>query len=291
MQQVIAVLIRLFSITAARYFIIAGIAFILCYKLLRKGLSPSKIQSRAALRQDFVREILHSMQSIVIFTAISYIVLYTPFKNFSRVYTTITDYPVWWVFASVGLALIIHDTYFYWLHRWLHHPKLFQYTHVLHHKSTNPSPWAAYSFNLLEALGEGAVLLVIVMLIPMHPTGILLFVVIAFMINVYGHLGYEVAPIWLRKTFLFEILNTSVYHNLHHSKFKGNYGLYFRVWDRAMGTEHPNYVQEYDRIQQSRIKAKKSFGQAQRGIPFTETSSQEGYQQKGNNFSSKANLR
>jgi lathosterol oxidase len=91
------------------------------------------------------------------------------------------------------------------------------------------------------------------LLIPIHPLTIILFTVIGFMINVYGHLGYEIAPRWLRGSFLFEVVNTSVHHNLHHSKFKGNYGLYFRVWDRLMGTEHPDYVKDYDRVQQNRF--------------------------------------
>jgi len=87
----------------------------------------------------------------------------------------------------------------------------------------------------------------------MHPVTILLFTITGFIINVYGHLGYEVAPKWFRYSWLFEILNTSVHHNLHHSKFKGNYGLYFRIWDRLMGTEHPDYVKEYDKLQKQRF--------------------------------------
>ena len=49
------------------------------------------------------------------------------------------------------------------------------------------------------------------------------------------------------------MINTSVYHNLHHSKFKGNYSLYFRWWDKLMKTENPDYVKEYDRIQEQRF--------------------------------------
>ncbi|RZK51397.1 MAG: fatty acid hydroxylase family protein, partial [Pedobacter sp.] len=89
--------------------------------------------------------------------------------------------------------------------------------------------------------------------LPMHKLAIILFVLVGFIINVYGHLGYETAPKWLRKSFLFEIINTSVHHNLHHSKFNGNYGLYFRLWDRLCKTENPDYVQEYDRIQANRF--------------------------------------
>ncbi len=160
---------------------------------------------------------------------------------------------MWFIIPAVIVSLIVHDTYFYWMHRLLHHPKLFKYTHLVHHKSVNPSPWASYSFHFFEAITEGAILLVIVMIIPMHGISIGLFVLIGFMINVYGHLGYEVTPKWFRNSFLFEISNTSTYHNLHHSKFKGNYSLYFRFWDKVMGTENPDYVKEYDRIQNQRF--------------------------------------
>ena len=142
------------------------------------------------------------------------------------------------------------------MHRLLHHKGLFKFTHVLHHQSTNPSPWASYSFHLFEAITEGAILLVLVFLLPVHPISLMLFTISSFLINVYGHLGYEIMPEWFRHTWMFEVFNTSVHHNLHHSKFKGNYGLYFRIWDRMMGTENPDYVKEYDRLQQQRLGTK-----------------------------------
>jgi sterol desaturase/sphingolipid hydroxylase (fatty acid hydroxylase superfamily) len=155
--------------------------------------------------------------------------------------------------ASVALSLIIHDTYFYWIHRLLHHPVLFRHAHLVHHKSTNPSPWASYSFHLLESVLEGGILVVVAFALPIHPLALVLFIISGFIINVYGHLGYEIMPKGLRNSIWFEIINTSVHHNLHHSKFKGNYGLYFRVWDRLMGTEHPDYIKEYDRVQRNRF--------------------------------------
>ena len=82
---------------------------------------------------------------------------------------------------------------------------------------------------------------------------LLVFSVSSLVINVYGHLGYEVTPKWFRHSILFQIFNSSTHHNLHHEKFKGNYGLYFRFWDRVMGTEHPAYVAQYDRIQEQRF--------------------------------------
>ncbi|NIG54713.1 sterol desaturase family protein [Chitinophaga sp. Cy-1792] len=187
------------------------------------------------------------------FTVISVVIMFTPVKGYTQLYTNINDYPIWYIFVSLALSLVVHDTYFYWMHRTLHHKSLFNLTHLVHHRSTNPSPWTSYSFHLLEAIAEGGVLLVITMIMPMHPLTVLLFTVVGFMINVYGHLGYEIMPRKFRHSVLFEVFNSSVHHNLHHSKFKGNYGLYFRVWDRLMGTEHPDYVKEYDKIQARRF--------------------------------------
>jgi sterol desaturase/sphingolipid hydroxylase (fatty acid hydroxylase superfamily) len=87
----------------------------------------------------------------------------------------------------------------------------------------------------------------------MHKFTLLFFGFSIFAINVYGHLGYEIAPKWFRNSIFFEFINSSVYHNLHHSKFKGNYGLYFRFWDKIMGTEHEDYVKMYDEIQSRRF--------------------------------------
>ncbi|TWR31065.1 sterol desaturase family protein [Mucilaginibacter pallidiroseus] len=255
MEKIIHGILTIFSVTVIRYFVLAGVPFFLFYKLLNKWYGKAKIQSRDAGLSDFKREILQSVQTTGVFAVIAFAVMYTPFRNYTQLYSSLTDFPLWYLPVSLVPSLIIHDTYFYWMHRFLHHKKLFRLTHLVHHQSTNPSPWASYSFHFLESCTEGFVLVVIVMLIPIHPVVVIWFTIVGFIINVYGHLGYEIAPRWLRGSFLFQVINTSVHHNLHHSKFKGNYGLYFRVWDRLMKTEHPDYVKEYDRIQANRFKA------------------------------------
>jgi sterol desaturase/sphingolipid hydroxylase (fatty acid hydroxylase superfamily) len=40
-------------------------------------------------------------------------------------------------------------------------------------------------------------------------------------------------------------INTSTFHNMHHSQFSGNYGLMFRLWDRLLGTELPGYEAKF----------------------------------------------
>ncbi|MHA4810796.1 sterol desaturase family protein [Flavitalea flava] len=244
---------RTIGFSLVYYFIIAGSAFVLFYLLLNTRVVKNKIQKKSASRKDFVREILHSMQSTIVMNIITIGLMFSPLRKYTLVYTEISTYGVIYLIVSVALALIIHDTYFYWMHRLLHHPRLFKHAHLLHHRSTNPSPWTSYSFHFLEAFTEGAIMIILVFVLPLHPLAITLFILIGFGINVYGHLGYEIMPRGLRKNVLFEIINTSVHHNLHHSQFKGNYGLYFRVWDRMMGTENPDYVKSYDKVQEQRF--------------------------------------
>ncbi|MDR6571153.1 sterol desaturase family protein [Chitinophaga ginsengisegetis] len=253
MEPIIEATVKIFSVSALRYFLLAGIPFILFYLLLPARFKHFKIQQKLASKKDFLREIWYSMQSTLVFTGISVVLLVTPVRQYTMIYSDIHDFPVWYIGVSLVLSLVIHDTYFYWMHRLLHHKQLFKRTHLVHHQSINPSPWTSYSFHVLEAVAEGGVLVVITCVMPMHPLTVLLFTISGFIINVYGHLGYELMPRGFRYTWMFEVFNTSVHHNLHHKKFRGNYGLYFRVWDRTMGTEHPDYVKEYDQLQERRF--------------------------------------
>lgn len=245
-------------INVFRYFLFAGGAFLICYTLFPKFFSASKIQSRLISKKAFVRDIGHSLQTTVILTLVGLLFLKTPLKYTTQIYYDLSDYAWWWLPLSILLSLILHDTYFYWMHRALHHPNLFKVIHLLHHRSANPSPWTSYSFSILEAFLESMIAPLILIFIPIHPIALVIFTSLSFMFNVYGHLGYELAPKWLRASWFFEIVNTSTHHNIHHAKSKGNYGLYFRLWDRLMATEHPDYVEAYDKIQNRRFQSKHS---------------------------------
>lgn len=236
-------------INLIRYFVIAGSAFLVFYKLFPNKFQHLKIQKRNARKKDFRREIWNSIQSSAVIGLFIVVFLVTPLREYSKIYDAFSQHTLFYIPVSICLAMIIHDTYFYWMHRIIHHPSLFKMVHLVHHKSTNPSPLASLSFHFFEAILEALAVPFIICIIPMHTSSLIVFGLISFVFNVYGHLGYEIAPKWLRHTFLFNILSTSTYHNLHHEKFKSNYGLYFRWWDRIMNTENPNYSAVYDNIQ------------------------------------------
>lgn len=240
-------------INLIRYFIMAGVPFLIFYKFFPDFFSRNKIQSRLAQQKDFIREIIHSLQTTLVIVAVGILILKTPLREFTLVYHSLFDYPLWWIPVSLLLTLFLHDTYFYWVHRLIHEPWLYRKVHLVHHQSVNPSPWTSYSFHFYESFLEALIAPIILCLIPLHPLSLILFTTISFGFNVYGHLGYEIAPKWFRNSLLFEIMNTSTHHNIHHAQCKGNYGLYFRVWDRLMGTENPTYIEAYDKIQNRRF--------------------------------------
>lgn len=233
--------ILFYVVLALRYILIAGLAFLVFYILYKGKFSALRIQKHFPKKRDYYREIGYSFLTFVIFALIGIILLHPAIRPHTRIYTNIADYGWFYLALSFVLALLIHDTYFYWTHRFMHHPRLFRLFHLLHHRSTNPSPWAAFSFSPLEAVVEGSVILVIALLIPIHQYAIMAFLLFMTVYNVYGHLGYEIFPTFLVNSRFGKWLNTSTNHNMHHKHFKGNYGLYFRFWDELLGTTHAQY--------------------------------------------------
>jgi Delta7-sterol 5-desaturase len=242
-----------------RYAFFAGLGFLIFYVLFRKHWQYKKIQPRFPKNTDYLREIGYSAVSISIFALAPLLLV---FNLEIRPYTQLMDTPdeLGWVYF--GLAFVImffmHDAYFYWTHRLMHHPRLFKYFHLVHHKSTNPSPWAAYAFHPLEAVVEQGIYVIFVFLIPLYKVHIFIFFLFQIIYNVYGHLGYELYPRGFNKTWIGRWVNTSVSHNLHHRFFKGNYGLYTMIWDRWMGTAHPQYDEYYDQATQHSYLRKKN---------------------------------
>lgn len=236
-----------------RYFVLAGLATLVFYVLLKRAMRRRKLQTKNPKLDDFAREIGYSTMTIAIFALVPLAILDVPFiTNKTTFYTKISQHGWLYFFLAFPLMFFIHDTYFYFTHRLMHHKKLFRAFHLVHHKSTNPSPWAAYSFHPLEALVEAGVFVVFMFTIPIHKLHLLIFFFFMIVYNVYGHLGYELYPAGFNRTWIGKWVNTSTSHNQHHQYFKGNYGLYFTFWDRLLGTIRNDYDQRFEEITKRR---------------------------------------
>ncbi len=89
-----------FEKIGSRYFIVAGLAFILFYFLIKNSLGYKKIQNRFPAKADYIREILYSVVTISIFAmAPLFILHYPPVAAHTFYYTKISEHGWIWFFA------------------------------------------------------------------------------------------------------------------------------------------------------------------------------------------------
>src|SRR5258708_7028195 len=180
---------------ADKYYLIAGIAFLLFYVLLKKRVTWKKIQLKFPEEKDYRREILFSTLSILIFSLPPVLLLQSDrLRPHTTFYKDISLHGWVYFWSAFPLMLLIHDTYFYWMHRLIHHPRLFRLIHLVHHRSVNPSPWAVYAFHPFEAFLESLIFVIFLFTIPINPWHLFIFFVISLLYNVYGHLCFELYP-------------------------------------------------------------------------------------------------
>lgn len=248
MQKLLGTIAFFAANEAQRYFIIGGLFAAACWWWSQRPSRRNKLQPQPRPRGQIRRELLQSLVSIAIFACIVPILFALGLKPYMRFYPYISDYGWPYFFVSIGLMMLVQDTYFYWTHRLMHHRSVFRYLHLTHHRSLNPNPWSTYSVNPLEAVVDAGANVIILFTIPAHGLALFIFSWINTTYAIYGHLGYEIFPAGTATHWLGRWINTSVAHNTHHAKARYNYGWYFLFWDRLMGTLEPEYEERYVKL-------------------------------------------
>ncbi|MEP7348791.1 MAG: sterol desaturase family protein [Sphingorhabdus sp.] len=157
--------------------------------------------------------------------------------GWTLIYSDLGAYPLWYLPLSVLLFLFAHDAWFYWTHRLMHRPFWFRLAHAVHHESRPPTAWAAMSFHPWEALTGAIVIPALVFLIPIHFAALAVVLAIMTVMGITNHMGWELFPSTWVNGKCGSWLITATHHEKHHDMYRGNYGLYFRIWDRLCGTD------------------------------------------------------
>jgi Delta7-sterol 5-desaturase len=231
-----------------RYFVVAGVAWLLAYVLFKKRWRPRKVIQDDPASSDVRRELGWSLLTAFIYGLVGAGTIWLGKQGYTQIYRKIDAHGMVWFWCSIAISIVVHDAYFYWTHRLMHHRRLFRWFHRVHHESMNPSPWAAYSFGPLEAFVQAGIFPLLVIAMPMHPLAFMVFMLWQITFNVLGHTGYEYHPRWLMESWLGKFLNTPTNHVQHHEKLRGNYGLYFNLWDRVMHTNHRDYETRFREV-------------------------------------------
>ncbi len=238
----------IYGILLLRYTVFAGTLYLIFYVWKKRTWIHKKIQHKFPEPQRVWFEIKYSLSTFAIFAAMACGLFWLSKNGYNQVYFNIEERGWGYFFVSLTGLIFLHDTYFYWTHRFMHLPGIFEVMHKVHHRSHNPTPFASFSFHPFEAVVEFGIILLASFLFPIHRYVILAFAIFMIANNVMGHLGFELYPKGFTKNKLTFWLNTSTNHNMHHKFVNCNYGLYFNIWDRIMGTNHKKYHETFDAV-------------------------------------------
>jgi sterol desaturase/sphingolipid hydroxylase (fatty acid hydroxylase superfamily) len=272
-QDVLYSYLKTYGAITGRYILFAGVLYVIFYVWKRRDWFRFKIQQKFPKDKDIWREVGYSLLSMAIFAVVGVGIHLLTKAGYTQVYKDFGAHSVGYFIFSVVVFIVLHDAYFYWTHRFMHIKALYPYVHLIHHKSHNPTPWAAFAFHPLEALVEVGIVPIMVLIMPIHPFAILAWVLYMTTMNVLGHLGFELFPDGFASGKITKWHNTSTHHNMHHKFTTSNYGLYFNFWDRVMGTNHARYESEYDVVRE-RTKQRETLPQQEEGNVHVPTAQQ-----------------
>ena len=151
-----------------RYVVVAGMFYLLFFKLKGHQFKAKRISTKLRKPNQTQKEIWNSFISSGIFAFGGTSLIYMWENGHTKIYVDITQFGVWYLFMSTAIFLFIHETYYYWLHRWMHHPKIYRLVHRMHHDSIATSPWTSFSFDIPETFLQAIFVPVMVFLMPMH---------------------------------------------------------------------------------------------------------------------------
>jgi Delta7-sterol 5-desaturase len=239
--------VAFFLVIMGRYFLIAGIFYAVFYIWRKDKWQQRKLGKRAYRPQQFRTEVGWSMITALIFSIAGAVTLLLWQKGYTKVYFDIDLYSWWYLPVSLAVSMLLHETYYYWVHRWMHRPAIFRMVHKVHHDSNTTSPWTAFSFHPLEGLLQAVVLPATLMVLPMHPYVILTQLTLMTFSSVINHLDIEIYPRKFHKHAIGKWLIGATHHALHHRQFRYNFGLYFTFWDKWKRTESPLYEETFQK--------------------------------------------
>lgn len=234
-----------------RYVVIAGAAYAFFWVWQRERYRHRFVDrdGRGARRAaGIAHDLRWSASTVLIFWCVGIVTKRLAGAGVVRAYPHIAERGWLYFGFTILLLIVLQDTWFYWTHRAMHHPRLYRLVHRTHHASVQTSPWTAYAFSPLEALTHAVFVPLTWMVVPMHEAAVFLFLIFMLLRNVQGHLSIELFSRGFTSGRVLGWSTTTTHHALHHRHYTSNYGLYFTYWDRLMGTSDRRYHEEFERV-------------------------------------------
>lgn len=225
----------------------AGVYFLL-WELFSNQLNRREIQNKKLYPGQIKKEIKNTLISYLAMSLGMWPLFLLYAFGKTAIYHDWNDYPLYFIPISLFIFMAFHDIYFALTHKWLHKPWAYKHIHYIHHESHVPTPFASHSFHWFEGLIQVGFIYPLVIFMPMHLYTFLAFMTITHFFALWGHFNYELMPFSTWNSWWGKWVTTSTHHNIHHQYNKGNFGLYWRGWDKIWGTLHPKTKERFDKF-------------------------------------------
>lgn len=201
------------------YFFVSSVHYLVFFR--------RHIPEKERKKTEMMREIRLSLKSLILMTLLS-----TPTEILSQLgYTLIYhdkyQYGALYLVISPVIFVMFSDFLIYFIHRGLHHPRLYKYLHKPHHSFIHTTPFAAFAFHPLDGWLQGLPYHIFTFIAPMH--GVIhlvsLMAVSWWTINIHDQVSVGIPGI-----------NGAEHHTIHHTTFRSNYGQYTIIWDTFFRT-------------------------------------------------------
>lgn len=226
-------LVAIFLTTVLAIIFIRYIGLSFIYHRILGWFTTSKRNAYRLKKNQIQREIKWSFLSSLVFTCFSAGCFWAYQQDLTKIYDDVWAYPIWYLCISPVVMLLLYETYYYWLHRAMHIPGIYKIVHHAHHQSMHPTVFTSFCFHPLEAILQFLFFPLLILFIPVHYVVLLIVLMVMTCSAIINHSGVEI----IHKKFLLNHFIGATHHDLHHTEFKTNFGLYFTWWDRLMKTE------------------------------------------------------
>ncbi|OQE21381.1 hypothetical protein PENSTE_c012G00111 [Penicillium steckii] len=204
------------------YFTVASLSYIFIWdKTTYKH--PKFLKNQISME---IKQAMSAMPPMALLTAPFFVL---EVRGYAKLYDSVAEEPFpYYSILQFPFFICFTDFFIYWIHRGLHHPRVYRTLHKPHHKWIMPSPYASHAFHPLDGWSQSVPYHVFPFIFPLQKLAYVFLFGFINLWTVFIHDGEYVANS--------PVVNGAACHTMHHLYFNYNYGQFTTLWDRMGGS-------------------------------------------------------
>lgn len=204
------------------YFLVATLSYIFVWDKSTFN-HPKFLRNQIPLE---IKQAMAAMPPMALLTAPFFVL---EVRGYAKLYDTVAEEPFpYYSILQFPLFICFTDFFIYWIHRGLHHPRVYRTLHKPHHKWIMPSPFASHAFHPLDGWSQSVPYHVFPFIFPLQKLAYVFLFGFINLWTVFIHDGEYVSNS--------PVVNGAACHTMHHLYFNYNYGQFTTLWDRLGGS-------------------------------------------------------